>query len=220
MITDADAFDDGEDAIEYALAHISDTPLDQASEDELRDELAMLNAVLEWEKPRHEWRITGRQTAIQTALDADEPFDTPENSRKGNRYLDSNGRLVILDGRLGRNDAIITHYHYIIVADNGEIDRPVEARKTLPDDEDTHWLPVGELDALLAEGTLRPAEVVPTEETILDLLREGLSPAPAVDYWGTKRLGYTQEGWADERGVGQGTVGGNVSTAKDDLDEA
>jgi hypothetical protein len=64
---------------------------------------------------------------------------------------------------------------------------------------------------------LRPAETLPRDETLVGLLRSGLSSAEAVDYWGTKILGHTQDEWSDKRGVGQGSVGENVSKAREKL---
>ena len=213
----ADDFADGDAAIEHAHEHISETPLDELTEAAIRDELSMLEAVLEWEKPRHDRTITARQAALETALEHDH-FDAPEHDRKGNQYLDERGNLVVLDGAHWVNEAIITHYHYIIVnRQTGEIDRPTEARETLPEDEDAHWLAVNELDEHLADGMLRSAETLPRDETLVGLLGSGLSPAEAVDYWGTKILGHTQDEWSDKRGVGQGSVGENVSKAREKL---
>jgi len=215
----ADDFADGDAAIEYAHEHISETPLDELTEDAIRDELLMLEAVLKWEKPRHDRTITARQTALETALEHDH-FDAPEHDRKGNQYLDQRGNLVVLDGAHWVNEVVVTHYHYIIVnRQTGEIDRPMEARETLPSDDETHWLAVEELDGYLADGLLRPAEVLPRDETLIGLLGSGLSPAEAVDYWGTMMLDHTQEEWSDKRNVGQGSVGENVSKARNALEE-
>jgi hypothetical protein len=214
-----DDFADGDAAIEYAHEHISETPLDELTEAAIRDELSMLEAVLEWEKPRHDRTITARQAALETALEHDH-FDAREHDRGGSRYLDQRGNLVVLDGVHWVNEAVITHYHYVIVnRQTGEIDRPMEARETLPGDGETHWLAVEELDEHLADGLLRPAEVLPRDETLVGLLGSGLSPAEAVDYWGTTVLGHTQEEWSDKRGVGQGSVGENVSKARNALEE-
>lgn len=49
------------------------------------------------------------------------------------------------------------------------------------------------------------------------LLANGCSPAEAVDYWGVEIRGFTQEDWADRRGVTQGTVQGNLEGAKEQL---
>jgi len=217
-MVDSNDFADGDAAIEYAYNHISETPLDELSEVAIRDELEMLDAVLEWEKPQHDSKITFRQVALETAADHDH-FDAREHGRKGNQYLDERGNLVVLDGAYWVNEAIITHYHYIVVnQQTGEIDRPTEARETLPEDEDTHWLTVSELDKYLADEMFRPAEALPRDETLVGLLRSELSPAEAVDYWGTKILGHTQDEWSDKRGVKQGSVGENVSKARNSLD--
>lgn len=161
--TDADAFESGNEAIEYALEHRADAPLDELSDDELRAELSMVEMVLEWEKAHHNSDITGRKTALKTALELD-AFDALEHDRKGTRYLSQQDDLVVLDGAFDRNAAAITHYHYIVIPNSGEIAHANEARETLPEDEDTQWLSVADLDAHIDDGTLRPARVVAENE--------------------------------------------------------
>lgn len=215
----ADDFADGNAAVEYFYQHISETPLDDLTETAIRDELSMVEAVLEWQKPRHDSTITARRAALETALKHDH-FDAHEHNRKGSRYLDQQGNLVVLDGVHWVNDAVITHYHYIIInRQTGEVDRPMEARETLPGDGETHWIAVEELDEHLTNGKLRPADVLPRDQTLIGLLNSGLSPAEAIDYWGTMILGHTQEEWSDKRGVSQGSVGENASKAHSALEE-
>jgi len=216
---DADDFADGSAAVEYAYEHISETPLDKLTEAAIRDELSMLETVLKWEKPQHDSTIKARQAALETAL-AHDHFDAPEHNREGSRYLTQQGNLVVIDGVHWVNEAIITHYHYIIInRQTGTVDRPMEARETLPGDDETHWVAVKELDEQIADEVLRPAEVLPHDETLIGLLASGLSPAEAVDYWGTTILDHTQKEWSDKRGVGQGSVSENASKAHSTLEE-
>jgi hypothetical protein len=49
------------------------------------------------------------------------------------------------------------------------------------------------------------------------LIEAGASPAEAVDYYMVEIAGMTQTAWADERGVDQSTVSGNVSQAKEEF---
>ena len=158
------SFESGEAAIRYARDQISEKPLDVLDDDELREELTDLDAALSWEKAKHDQQLVSRRAAVETALEHDH-FDSPEHDQQGSRYLDESDNLVVLDGARWVNEAIITHYHYIIInKQNGTVDRPYEAIETIPDDEDTHWLSVKELQQHRADGTLRPAEVRPVEE--------------------------------------------------------
>lgn len=165
LVTDADDFEAGDEAIEYALAHRADAPLDELSDGKIRAELAMFEAVLKWEQSQQDPDITGRVTELKTALEL-EQFDALEHDRKGSRYLDQHDNLVVLDGALDENAAAITHYHYIIIPNSGEIARADEASETVPEDEDTQWLSVADLDAHIADGTLYPAHVVAENEEI------------------------------------------------------
>lgn len=238
MITDADAFETADEAIEYAHANVSDTPLDEADEAALREELAMLDAVLDWQAAREDREVVARHTAIETALDHDH-FDAPEHDRKGARYLDESGSLVVLDGAYWVDAAIVTHYHYIVIGASGEPDRPTEARETLPDDEGTHWMGVDELDDHLDDGTLRPAKAFAVDEESPDASAlaavagslgiywaAGCSAPEALDHLfcdggpaGAENAGpYSQSEWAQRRDVAQPSVSGNVAAAREQLD--
>ena len=49
------------------------------------------------------------------------------------------------------------------------------------------------------------------------LIREGCTAAEAVDYLAVEARGWTQTAWAEERGVSQQTVSGNVAGARRQL---
>lgn len=55
------------------------------------------------------------------------------------------------------------------------------------------------------------------EYYVRGLIEAGASPAEAVDYYMTEVEDLTQTAWADERGVDQSTVSGNVSQAKEEF---
>ena len=52
------------------------------------------------------------------------------------------------------------------------------------------------------------------DDDLIALLRSGLSPAEALDYWATTEGEYSQSEWGDVRGVGRKAVNKNVQQAK------
>lgn len=56
-------------------------------------------------------------------------------------------------------------------------------------------------------------------ELVALLLRQGCSPAAALDWFATEQNNWTQTDWAKWRGVSQQNVSGNVSKAKAELDD-
>lgn len=163
--TNVPEFESGDEAIEYAHEQMQDTPVDEMDAAEITAELTMLKEVLEWEKPRHNQDISYRKQELEAAQEYDH-FDTLQNDRQGNRYIHpSNGALVVIDGANMVEGNLITHYHYIMISESsGEVDRPLEAKETWPDEEDTHWITVEELDESINDGVLRPAVTVPADE--------------------------------------------------------
>ena len=55
-------------------------------------------------------------------------------------------------------------------------------------------------------------------EAIALLLRQGCSPAEALDWFATKEQNWTQTEWSNWRGVSQQNVSGNVSGAREELE--
>lgn len=52
------------------------------------------------------------------------------------------------------------------------------------------------------------------DDDLIALLRSGLSPAEALDYWATVEGDYSQSEWGGVRGVGRKAVNKNVRQAK------
>jgi hypothetical protein len=210
-------FEDGDEAIEYAHERITDQPVDDLFETEIRDELDVIETALEWEKARHDDEIGGRKLELEAALKYDH-FDTIANSREGNYYRHENGATVRIDGALIEDGNCIRNYHFIILAADGTVTGAGEAATTLPDDpEAEHWLTVEELDRMLDSDELVRCELVGHDEDIAGLITQGLSPAEAVDYCMVEQRGYRQTEWARERETSKQAVSKNVSQAKGEL---
>lgn len=98
-------------------------------------------------------------------------------------------------------------------------DAVAHERDRLPE-ESEHYDPDRIDDQLAtAEQRLNAAiEGRPIDEGLVALLRAGCSPAEAIDYYAVERRGISQSDWADERGVSQQAVSGNVSKARDILE--
>lgn len=56
------------------------------------------------------------------------------------------------------------------------------------------------------------------EAELTRLIRAGLSPAEALDFYMVEEGPHTQTSWAKLRGIGQGVVSENISKAKKELD--
>ena len=56
------------------------------------------------------------------------------------------------------------------------------------------------------------------DERIIQLFREGLTPAEAVDYWAITYGGFSQSEWGDVRNVERQAVNKNVNQAKRKID--
>ena len=54
-------------------------------------------------------------------------------------------------------------------------------------------------------------DVIGMDHIVRGLIKEGASPAEALDYYMVEFEGMTQEEWANERGINQPTVSGNVN---------
>jgi hypothetical protein len=91
-----------------------------------------------------------------------------------------------------------------------------------------HDIPDGVLLDILRDAGLLPSHYrfeLSLDETAVDmeyhvrgLVAAGASAAEALDYHMVENIGLTQTAWADERGVTQSTVSGNVSAAKQCLE--
>ena len=65
---------------------------------------------------------------------------------------------------------------------------------------------------------ITPHTVRRRADRLESLIRKGLSPAEALDYWAVEERGHTQSGWAEMREIGQGSVSENIAKAKAKLD--
>lgn len=99
-------------------------------------------------------------------------------------------------------------------------DAVAHERERLPDESEHH--DPDEIDAQLASAEQRLNDALesrPVDEGLVALLQRGCSPAAAIDYYAVEHRGISQSDWADERGVSQQAVSGNVAEAREILDD-
>jgi len=160
----AAGIESGDEAIAFATEQTTDRPVDELTDSEIEAELDAIETALEWEKPRHDDMIGGRKRELEAALDYD-AFDAMENDRTGSYYLisASDDSVIFLDGAFVGDGNCILHYHYSQLSEGG-LSTGGGAEQTLPDDEDSQWISVADLDQHIADGTAVPATVEPQDD--------------------------------------------------------